>query len=91
MNLKELMGKIDKLNNMNKKLDFDTKYYLVVKNRFMRTIYIYSRKDLKRLTEYCFTRDIADELINNELTKEERYLYTININNEKYDIRIRVE
>lgn len=90
MNLKELIKKIDKINKMNKDLDFNIKYYLVVYNRFFRSIYIYKSRDLKEITDY-YIEDISSQLINGELLKEERYLYTTTINNEKYNIRIGIE
>lgn len=90
MNLKELIKKIDKINKMNKDLDFNIKYYLVIENRFFHSIYIFNSKDLKKITDY-YTECVSSQLINSELLKEERYLYTITINNEKYDIRIGIE
>ena len=90
MNLKELIRKIDKINKMNEDLDFNIKYYLVVENRFFHSIYIFNNKDLKKITDY-YTEDVSSQLINSELLKEERYLYTTMINNEKYDVRIGIE
>ena len=90
INLKELLRKIEKLNSLNKELELGNKYYLVVCKRYMRSIYLYNRKDLKDLCEY-YNDDISSKLVNDNLIKEERYTHIIYVNNEKYEICIGVE
>ena len=86
MNLKELMTKIDKLNKINKDLDFDDYYYLVVSSRYDKPIYIYNKKDINKIKKEYIDR-VADMLINEELQKEEKYLYVI----DEYEIRIGIK
>lgn len=90
INLKGLLKKIEKLNNLNKDLEINYKYYLVVYNRYMKNIYLYSSKDLKDLCNY-YIDDISSKLINDNLIKEERYSYVMYINNEKYEMNLGVD
>jgi hypothetical protein len=86
MNLKELISKIDKLNKMNNELDFDDKYYLVVCGRYDKPVYIYNKKDIRKIKEY-YIDSISNMLINKELKKEEKYLYVI----DEYEVRIGIK
>lgn len=90
MNLMELIKEFDLLNKKLKKLDLNTKYYLVICNRFSKDIFIYNKKDISKINDY-YIESVANALLDNELKKVERYLYTLNIDNEVYDIRIGVD
>ena len=74
----------------NKELELENKYYLIVYNRYMKSIYLYNSKDLKELCEY-YIDNISYKLINENLIKEDRYNYFMYIDNEKYEICIGVE
>ena len=88
MNLKLLIKKIEKINELHKELELYDKYYLVVSSKYETPIYIYKSKDLK-IIEEVYINEISNKIINNEIIKEERYMYKIT--DTDYEIRVGVD
>lgn len=78
MNLKELISKIEKYNKLGEELGLQRQYYLVISCNNSKSIYLDKKKHLKNVEDY-YIKEIAEKLINGELKKEERYLYSIEI------------
>ena len=97
MSLKELIKELEKSNKVADKIGLPYKYYVVVSNHTTRHC-IRCSKDLKLLEDY-YIKEVAEKLINSELSKEEDYFYSLSITTrdnqyvftEVYNIQIGVE
>lgn len=79
MNLIKLVEKINKLNTLNKELDLDYKYGIVIFSKYSQALHITDKKSLKLIKEIYIdeTTVSLDKLINKELVKKERYEYKL--------------
>ena len=77
MKLENLLKKINKLNELNGEIGVeDKKYFLVVEEKFSQPIYVYTKKDFKKLEEY-YIKDIYNNIINSELVQDEKFTYNV--------------
>ena len=83
MNLKELLKKVMKANELNEELEIGEKTNLVITNRYSSPVRIYNTKDIKKIKDK-YIEEISNQIINNELERIERYTYKIT--NTEYEI-----
>ena len=86
MKLEDLQKKLSNLNKLNSEVGIeDRKYFLVVKEKYSKPIYLYSKKDFKKIAEY-YTNEVYDAIISNELIQVERFIY--NVSNTEIEVQI---
>lgn len=83
MNLKELLKKVMKANELNEELEIGEKTNLVITNRYSSPVRIYNTKDIKKIKDK-YIEEISNQIINNELERIKRYTYKIT--NTEYEI-----
>ena len=77
MKLQDLLKKINKLNELNDEIGTeDRKYFIVVEEKFSQPIYVYTKKDFKKLEEY-YIKDIYNNIISSELVQDEKFTYNV--------------
>lgn len=74
MNITDLLIKIIKANKLNEELNLQREAYLVLTNKYDRPIYLYNKKDLKKINDKYIT-NLAKLLYNSKLIKIEDYTY----------------